>query len=301
MQRKFFLTCLGLSLIATGFGQIKKQFTVEDAPRCEDIKLCLKANSGNCFIKPGPDSDILNVFSNQTENSYSHNFTKEIKGTTCDVMLQLEEAHAEGIGQNISTRFFGADEKAGSDKVWKMYLTEEKPYDLELNYGVGNAHIDLSGLSIKKLKINTASADVTVGYFSALENQLDMDTFSVKVDVGSINVKDINLSRPRHVVADVGFGSMILDFTSQPLIASRVRGSVGAGNLTILLPAADVPVLVRIKDSWLCSVKMPASLKKINDTTFASASYSKGAKNSLIFDLDVSMGNIIFKNGIPNK
>jgi hypothetical protein len=301
MQRKFFLTCLGLSLIATGFGQIKKQFTVEDAPRCEDIKLCLKANSGNCFIKPGPDSDILNVFSNQTENSYSHNFTKEIKGTTCDVMLQLEEAQAEGIGQNISTRFFGPDEKAGNDKVWKMYLTEEKPYDLELNYGVGNAHIDLSGLSIKKLKINTASADVTVGYFSALENQLDMDTFSVKVDVGSINVKDINLSRPRHVVADVGFGSMILDFTSQPLIASRVRGSVGAGNLTILLPAADVPVLVRIKDSWLCSVKMPASLKKINDTTFASASYSKGAKNSLVFDLDVSMGNIIFKNGIPNK
>jgi hypothetical protein len=296
MQRKFLLTWLGVSLILTAFGQIKKQFTVEDAPSCEDIKLCLKANSGNCYIKPGPDSDILNVFSNQTENAYSHNFIKEVKGKTCDVMLHLEEAQAEGIGKNISTRFFGADESPTSDKVWKMYLTEAKPYDLELNYGVGNAHIDLSGLSIKKLKISTASADVTVGYFSALENQTDMDTFSVKVDVGSINVKNINLSKPRNVVADVGFGSMTLDFTSQPLISSRVRGSVGAGNLTILLPATDVPVLVRIKDSWLCSVKMPATLKKINETTFASASYTKGVKNALIFDLDVSMGNIIFKN-----
>ena len=295
MQRKILLTCLGFSLIITGFGQIKKQFTVEDAPKCEDIKLSLKANSGNCFIKPGPESDILNVFSNQTENAYSHNFKKEVKGKTCDVMLQLEEAQAEGIGQNISTRFFGADEKASNDKVWKMYLTEAKPYDLELNYGVGNAHIDLSGLSIRKLKINTASADVTVGYFSALENQLDMDTFSVKVDVGSIQVKDINLSKPKHVVADVGFGSMILDFASPPLITSRVRGSVGAGNLTILLPSGDVPVLVRIKDSWLCSVKMPATLKKINETTFASATYTKGAKNALIFDLDVSMGSILFK------
>jgi hypothetical protein len=301
MQRKILLTCLGFSLIITGFGQIKKQFTVEDAPRCEDIKLCLKANSGNCFIKPGPESDILNVFSNQTENAYSHNFKKEVKGKTCDVMLQLEEAQAEGVGQNISTRFFGAGESASNDKIWKMYLTESKPYDLELNYGVGNAHIDLSGLSIRKLKINTASADVTVGYFSALENQLDMDTFSVKVDVGSINVKDINLSKPRHVVADVGFGSMILDFTSQPLITSYVSGSVGAGNLTILLPMMDVPVLVRIKDSWLCSVKMPSTLKKLNDTTFASATYSKGAKNALIFDLDVSMGNIIFKNATSNK
>lgn len=293
------MTCLGIALVMTAVGQIKKQFTVEDAPRCENIKLCLKANSGNCFIKPGPDSYILNVFSNQSENTYSHNFKKEEKGKTCDVMLNLEENQAEGIGENISTRFFGADANPVNDKIWKMYLTEHKPYDLELNYGVGNAHVDLSGLSIKKLKINTASADVTVGYFSALENQLDMDTFSVKVDVGSINVKNISLSRPRQVVADVGFGSMTLDFTSQPIITSKVRGSVGAGNLTILLPATETPVLVRIKDSWLCSVKMPGNLKKISENTFASASYSKGVKNALIFDLDVSMGNIIFKNTAP--
>ncbi len=296
MRRKFLLTSLGIALIMTAFGQIKKQFTVEDAPGCENYRVCLKANSGNCFIKPGPESDILNVFSNQSENTYSHNFKKEIIGKTCDVMLNLEEMQAEGISENISTRFFGADASSVNDKVWKMYLTEAKPYDLELNYGVGNAHVDLSGLSVKKLKINTASADVTVGYFSALENQMDMDTFSVKVDVGSINVKNVNLSRPRHVVADVGFGSMILDFTTSPLITSKVKGSVGAGNLTILLPSADTPVLVRIKDSWLCSVKMPSSLKKINETTFATASYSKNAKNALIFDLDVSMGNIIFKN-----
>ncbi len=299
MQRKFFLTWLGVSLIITAFGQIKKQFTVEDAPGCGEIKLCLKANSGNCFIKPGSDSHILNVFSNQSENNYSHNFKKEVKGNICDVMLRLEEAEAEGIGKNISTRFFGADSEPVNDKVWKMYLTESKPYDLQLDYGVGNAHVDLSGLSIKKLKINTASADVIVGYFSALENQLDMDTFSVKVDVGSINVKNISLSKPKQVVADVGFGSMTLDFTTQPLITSKVRGSVGAGNLTILLPANETPVLVRIKDSWLCSVKLPASLKKISENTFASATYTKGAKNALIFDLDVSMGNIIFKNPTP--
>ena len=81
------------------------------------------------------------------------------------------------------------------DKVWKMYLTDTKPYFLELNYGVGNANIDLSGLAIKNLKIITGSADVNVGYYSALENQIDMDTFFVKVDLGSVNVKNLNLSQ----------------------------------------------------------------------------------------------------------
>jgi hypothetical protein len=284
MRRTILLTWWSLSLVLTSFGQIKKQFTVEDAPTCDNIKLVLKANSGNCIIKPSPESDILNVFSNQSEASYSHNFRKELKGKTCDVLLYLEEAQSEGIGQTISTRFFGNSNKPVSDKIWKMYLTESKPYFLELDYGIGNANIDLSGLAIKKLKINTASADVVVGYFSSLQNQLEMDTFFVKVDVGSINVRHLNLSRTRNVVADVGFGSMTLDFGNKAIVGTKVKGSVGAGNLIILLPTDETPVLIKIKDSWLC--------------TFANAAYSKESKNPLIFDLDVSLGNIIFKEAV---
>lgn len=277
-------------------GQIKKQFTVEDSQSCENIKLSLKANSGNCYIKPSHNPEILNVFSNQTETTYAHNFRKEIKGKTCEVLLNLEETQSEGLSQTISARFFGASAEAPeNDKLWKMYLTDAKPYFLELIYGVGNANVDLSGLAIKKLKISTGSADVNVGYTSSLENQIDMDTFSVKVDLGSINVKSLNLSRARVVMADVGFGNMTLDFSNKPLVSNRVKGSVGAGNLLILLPSDQTPVLVHIKDSWLCSVKLPGGLKKIGDSTFANAAYTKDAKNSLTFDLDVAMGNITFR------
>jgi hypothetical protein len=294
MRRKILFTWCGLALVFATYGQIKKQFTVEDVPNCEDIKLSLKANSGNCFIKPSQGSELLNVFSNQSEESYSHNFRKEVLGKTCNVSLSLEETQSQGIGQTISTRFFGS-EKESSDNIWKMYLTELKPYLLELDYGVGKANVDLSGLSIKKLKINTASADVVIGYLSALGNQIEMDTFFIKVDVGSVNAKNLDLAKMKNLYADVGFGSMTLDFTNRPIMGSKIKGSVGAGNLIILLPKEDTPVLVKIKDSWLCSVKMPAGMKKINETTFASASYTKGAKNALVFDLDVSLGNIIFK------
>jgi len=295
MQRKIWLTGCGIAIAGLALGQIKKQFTVEDSPACENIRLCIKANSGNCYIKPSQNPEILNVFSNQTEASYAHNFRKEVKGKTCEVFLNLEEVHSEGLSQTISTRFFGASEKESSDKLWKMYLTDSKPYFLEFTYGVGTANIDLSGLAVKNLKINTGSADVNVGYYSAMENQIDMDTFFVKVDLGSVNVKNLNLSRTRFVMADVGFGNMTLDFSNKPLVGNKIKGSVGAGNLTIILPKNDTPVLVKIQDSWLCSVKVPSSLKKIGENTFANAAYSKNSKNSLVFDLDVSMGNIVFK------
>jgi hypothetical protein len=175
-----------------------------------------------------------------------------------------------------------------------MYLTDSKPYTLELNYGMGNANVDLSGLSIQKLKISTGSANVNLGY-QTLENRVDMDSLYVKADFGSVNVKNINLSRSRHLIADVGFGNMSLDFSGQTQVSNHVKGSVGAGNLVIILPDQNVPVMVKVRDSWLCSVTMVKSLKKISSNTYANAAYSNNPKNAISFDLDVSMGKIVFK------
>lgn len=295
MRKSLWLTVLGVAFAGLAWGQIRKQFTVENTDACENIKLHLKANSGQCYIKPSHGPEILSVFGNQDESSYSHNYRKEIRGKTCEVFLKLEDEYSGGISQTISTRVFGNTGPASKGKLWKMYLTNTKPYILELDYAVGKAHVDLSGLAIKKLKINTGSADVNVGY-SSLENLVDMDTFYIKVDLGSLHVENLNLSRTRFMVADVGFGNMTLDFRNTPLVSNRIKGSVGAGNLVIILPSAQTPVLVKIKDSWLCSIKIPASLKKIDANTYVNDAYKKKeTENSLIFDLDVSMGNIIFK------
>ena len=122
-----------------------------------------------------------------------------------------------------------------------------------------------------------------------------MDTFFVKVDLGSLNVKQLNLSRSKVVIAEVGFGNIFLDFSNKPDHAPSVKGSVGAGNMIILLPEETVPVMVKINESWLCSVKLSKNLRRISANTYANAAYSSNPKNALTFDLDVSMGKIIFK------
>lgn len=293
MRMLFWLLMTGVVGLGTGFGQVKRQFNVENTESCRTISLSVRANRGNCYIKPSQNSDILNVFSNQDAQSFSHNFTKEIRNQTCYVSLTLEEDVSGGFGRTISTRVFGQPESR-SDKYWKMYLTDMKPYILELNYGMGQAHVDLSGLSIRRLKITTGSADVNVGYES-LENHIDMDTLYVKADLGTVKVSNINFSRARNVLADVGFGNMTLDFSGQPLVTNNVKGSVGAGNLTIILPDNSVPVLVKVRESWLCSVSISGNLKSIGNNTYVNEAYQMNPRNPLQFDLDVSMGNIIFK------
>ena len=194
-------------------GQVKKQFSVERKQECQKVVLSLKAKTGNCFIRPSQNEDILNVYSNQDIEEYDHTFSNEIIGNVCAVKLSMEPENMNGVSQRISFKVFGANERAyESDKYWKVYLAENTPYVLDLDYGLGNANIDLSGLSIEKLKINTASADINIGYNSLVENKITMDTFSVKVDMGSLNARQLNLAKSKVVVAEVGFGNMLLDF-----------------------------------------------------------------------------------------
>ncbi len=295
MWKYFLAASVGSAIVSNSFGQIKKQFSVEDREQIQKVELHLSTKTGNCFIRPSQNSDLLNVYSNQDLEDYGHAFRNEIKGNTAQVSLSLEQESKRGVGQKISYQVFGGEERP-TEKFWKVYLSENKPYSLALDYGLGNANIDLSGLSIQQLKIKTGSADVNVFYGSGIENKIEMDTFFVKVDMGSLNVRQLNLARSHVVMADVGFGNILLDFSDRPTNSNHVKGSVGAGNLVILLPGPEIPVMVKINNSWLCSLDMCKSLKKIGENTFVNSAYSKGKTNALTFDLDVSLGKIVFKD-----
>lgn len=294
MGKTVVLAFVGLMGAGVVVGQMKKQFTVDNQESCSTVDVCLRAKTGNCFIRPGQTSELFTIYSNQNLEEYAHTFSNEVKNAICFVKLALEQEGQKGVSKKISYQVFGGEERI-SDKFWKVYLTDTKPYSLDLDYGLGNANVDLSGLAIKRLKINTGSADVNVTYASGVENKVEMDTFYVKVDLGSLNVKQLNLSRSKVVIAEVGFGNIFLDFSNKPDQAPSVKGSVGAGNMIILLPEESVPVMVKINESWLCSVKLSKNLKRISENTYANAAYSSNPKNALTFDLDVSMGKIIFK------
>ena len=294
MWRRLVVLGIGVIYSTYSYSQVKKQFSVEDNEGVRTVDLDFQVNSGSCFIKSGKSSELLNVYSDQDYNNYGHSFQKNIKAQKCEIKLALEDHKSESLSQSISYRMFGRSEEE-KEKVWKLHLSESKVYDLDLNYGIGNANIDLTGLAVNNLKVNTGSADVNIGYAENLSNRTSMDTFYVKVDLGSAQVKKLNHSKAKHVIADIGFGNLTLDFSDRAEISSNIRGSVGAGNLMIILPKEGTPVKVSIKDSWLCRVKLGKSFTRLSNNTYVNGSYSENASNLLSFDLDVSMGSIVFK------
>ena len=166
---------------------------------------------------------------------------------------------------------------------------------LSLNYAVGDAKVDLSDLPIEKLDISSGSAEVNVEYMENKPNIIEMDSFLVKVELGSLTINKMNYSRARTVIADVGFGALLVDYSRPLTEPSDVYASVGAGNLIIGLPHDEkFPVIINIQNSPLCNVNLPKGYKKTKKHVYVSQGYDENAPNILSFNLDVVVGQIKF-------
>jgi hypothetical protein len=291
MIRLLGILSLGLLGIQSGFAQQQRlQFTVDNGNHYEDIELELKSTTGTCEIVPSANYSPVYVVSKSSAPSLNPTFISEVRRETNFVSLRLDEAPIEGLGRNIR-KIFGSEE---GDIHWKVYLSRHKPLNLNLHYIMGDADIDLTQLPIRKLAVNTGSADVRIRYQEGSENIVEMDTFYAKVDMGSLRVDRFNLSRAKELTADVGFGKLYLDMSDDLENDCTVRASVGAGSMEVVLPSEDVPAIVYINNSALCRVKMCQSFRKLEENVYVNEAYESDADNLLTFHIDVAMGSLRF-------
>ncbi len=281
--------CLAGSVLA----QEQKHFKIAPSSRYKTVTLNYGSSSGTCYLSPGKSDELLAVYSNRDIDEFNHSFNKSTFNNNLEVNLDLEDKNKQTFSQSISNKVFNTSDKESN--VWKVVLNEEIPYNLNLAFGIGLAYIDLSGIRVHKFKVKTGSADVHISYLNDEPNLVSMDSFSIKVDLGNVEVQKLNMANARVVHAEVGFGTMQLDFDEAPTTSCSVNASVGAGTLEIIIPKNNCSVKIKIEDSMLCDVRLTKSFTEISENVFVNEAYTQDSSHPLTFAVDVSMGNIIFK------
>jgi hypothetical protein len=283
------LVCSSLLSLA----QESKHFRVEQNHKYHSITLNYSASAGVCYLAKGDNQDAVSVYSTRDIDEFNHSFNRHDSKNNLIVDLSLEEKNNETFSQSISNKVFAKSKP--EDNIWKVILTEDIPYNLNLTYGIGTAFIDLAGLSVTNLKVKTGSADVNIDYLTSMPNSIAMDTMDIKVDLGNVNVRQIYLANVRNITAEIGFGNMLLDLAEPMDESCKVQASVGAGSLEILIPKDEIPVIIRVKKSMLCDVKLTKSFREIEENVFANMDIDDTDENLLEFEVDVSFGTITFK------
>ncbi|SMD35192.1 hypothetical protein SAMN04488029_2391 [Reichenbachiella faecimaris] len=293
MLRVYIVVLATLVCGLKGHCQLKKFYTVKDEASFDTVAFSLKATSGTCFINPADNNDPVTIYGNPSFSEVNPTFHTEIKNNRNQVNLFLEDYNQKGLSQAISYSMFG-NEKSEKN-FWKIFLADQKVYDLDLKYGVGDAYVNLSDLPVSKFKIESGSANVKIMYDDNSMNKCVMDTFSVNVDVGNLMTKNVNKSKAKVVIADVGFGTAVLDFSEGVTEYCKVNVSVGAGKLKIIVPENDYPAIIYFKSSPLCNLSLSQSFEEVSENVYVNRSYSASAKNLMEFNVDVALGNIIFE------
>ena len=295
MWRILLLGLTGLMGLST-YGQIKKHFTVENSNTFDKVHITLSGGSGTCYVRPTPNTNPVNVYGKSDSDTQNPICESVLDNRTQWVNVNFLDAKIDQAStKNVTFKVFGAEEEKDNNQ-WHVYLSKKKPVLLNLNYGMGDAYVDLSGLAVERLKVNTGSADVKVGYVSGQYNQQEMDTFSIKVDLGELEARHVALSNAKNIIADVGFGTLFLDFSDKSLVKSNVKATVGAGNLIVDAANAANPMIIYIHNSPLCRIKIPQGFTEIRKNVYVTDNYSDDADNLITFNVDVTMGNIIFKS-----
>ena len=275
-----------------GLSQTKSHFIVQDSDSCQKIKFYLKSVSGTCDIRTRNGIHPINILGTADTEIVDPEFGQEHQGDNLNAWLKLHDSGKESFGSKLS-KIFGR-KTTDEDNYWNIYFTDHKQYDLDLNYGLGKSYVDLSDIAVEKLRISSGNAHVKVGYHSKLPNKMEMDTFLVRVDLGDIEIDRVNLSKAKVIMAEVDFGTLVMDFEEEPLVSSEVWARVGAGGLEVGLPIEPIPMIIFVKKTSYRKVKMPAHFKEVKENVYVSTAYDPDAENLLTFNIDLSMGSVEF-------
>lgn len=293
MLRLVLLIEVLLSSSIGALAQLDKFYTVKGSSTFDTVDFYLKATATNCLLtRSAEEVNPLTIFGNPNLEKINPTFLNKVIGGTCYAKLALDEYSSSGLGDSFSMAMSRSDKE---NDFWKVNVGDDKVYKLNLSYGFGNADVNLTGSSVQRLKIKSGSADITVGYDKGSGNPIKMDTFFVKADFGSIVARHVQETRAQHVIAKVGFGNVQLDFDEVLDNKCRVDAAVGAGNLEVLLPENGTPVIIYVKDSPLCAVKIADGFEEVEKNVFVNMNYAADAANLLTFDVDVALGMIRFK------
>jgi len=293
MHRIFVLLTLSAIIGFDSNGQTQEHFKIEDHETVDKIHFYLKASSGTCEIRTRKGAMPINIMGHHDENYTSCEFGEEMEGNIKHSWFKIADKGKEDFGTKLS-RIFGK-KTTDEENYWNIYLTDQKPYRLDLNYGVGKAYIDLSDIAVENCRINSGNAHVKVGYLSMERNKTRMDTLVVSVDLGDIEIENLNLARASNILAEVGIGTLVMDFNQTPLERSDIWARVGAGSLYVNLPEEDMPVIIKMRGTSYNKFKLPKGFRQLEENIFVNASYDKDATNLVSFMIDLSMGSVIFK------
>jgi hypothetical protein len=164
-------------------------------------------------------------------------------------------------------------------------LTRAVPIDLELQFGAGEADIDLGGMRIRNLDLSTGASKTRLAF--GAPNPIVAQKVEIEAGAAELTVTGLGNLRAEHYDFQGGVGSTTLDFSGAWNRNATATVQMGVGSVKLRLPRG---LGVRIdRSSFMSSFDAPGMVKR--DGSYFSSNWSS-ADHQLTIDVDAAFGSI---------
>lgn len=204
----------------------------------EDLRVKVDYGAGVLIVRRGDDGELYNALFHFDEN-WSVPKTHYANGRL-EVGLSADE-----IGD--------ADFDDWPDEAsLELELAGGVPMELELNFGAGQAELDLTGLGLRKLVVNTGASESVIRVGEA--NRERMESAAINVGAADLDVHGVGNLNAEEVTVKSGLGSVTLRLDGEWERDGYLVVSMGLGALELQVPRS-LGVRLRRPDSFLASIE----------------------------------------------
>jgi hypothetical protein len=219
----------------------------------------IRFDIGSLEIAGEKDTTLYSVDLEYDKSSYQPevHYQPPVGGDEGSFSFRLESNHKIGLRTEHHNRL-------------RLNLTKSIPLKLNINTGVGDARLSLSGLEIARLDLESG---VGASKLSSYEpNSVPCEFIRIKNGVGSMDAVGLGNLNFRELEFEGGVGGANLDFTGSWKRDADIRVQVGVGGVNLRMPR-EIGVRVEAEKHFLSGLHLDGFNKR--DSYYYSESYDR--------------------------
>jgi hypothetical protein len=227
----------------------------------KSLESSIRFDVGSLEIKGGEKSGPLySLDLDYDKASYTQdvNYSPPSTGEAGRLSFRLESIHRMGIRRHEH------------GNTLRLAFNDSVPLNLDLNTGVGDARLSLSGMKIARIRFESG---VGGGRLSAYEpNSITCESIMIKTGVGRIEAVGLGNLNFRELEFEGGVGGANLDFTGDWKQNADVRIQVGVGGVNVVMPR-EIGVRLEAEKHFMSGLQLEGFQQR--DAYYYSDNYEK--------------------------
>ncbi len=258
-----FFGLTGFGLVLTDFQPFKKIPLGSE----KELKATIEGGLADIQIARGTASNILDAeMAREDEDSPMGTVDYSARGGVGYVSIDLnpdewEDSKGKKKDRNIHL----------NSSSWKLLYTDAIPISFDIELGLGEGDIDMSGLNVKDFDLSTGASSVRLAFNEP--NKGAIETMTIEAGLSKFRAMGLGNANFRRLHFEGGVGKYTLDFHGSLKKEVDVDAEVGLGGLTIVIPS-NIGARIIYEKNWICDLDIDRDFEEQDDGTYQTVNYS---------------------------